>query len=90
MECLARFGERLRDVPADRIRVVGTNTLRVARNAETFLRAAEENFGHPIEVVSGREEARLIYLGVAHGRAARSGKRLVVENLLVECRDRLP
>lgn len=79
LACTELFGQRIRDLPRGDVRVVGTNTLRVARNAETFLRAAEENFGHPIEVISGREEARLIYLGVAHGRAARSGKRLVVD-----------
>ena len=77
--CTERFGQRIRALPRGDVRIVGTNTLRVARNAESFLRAAEENFGHPIEVVSGREEARLIYLGVAHGRAARTGKRLVAD-----------
>ncbi len=77
--CTERFGQRIRALPRGDVRIVGTNTLRVARNAESFLRAAEENFGHPIEVISGREEARLIYLGVAHGRAARTGKRLVAD-----------
>ncbi len=79
LECTERFGQRIRDLPKGDVRVVGTNTLRVARNADNFLLAAAENFGHPIEVISGREEARLIYLGVAHGRAARTGKRLVVD-----------
>jgi exopolyphosphatase/guanosine-5'-triphosphate,3'-diphosphate pyrophosphatase len=79
LECTERFGQRVRALPRGDVRVVGTNTLRVAKNAEDFLRAAEENFGHPIEVISGREEARLIYLGVAHGRAARTGKRLVAD-----------
>ena len=77
--CTERFGQRIRALSRGDVRVVGTNTLRVAKNAEQFLRAAEENFGHPIEVISGREEARLIYLGVAHGRAARTGKRLVAD-----------
>jgi exopolyphosphatase/guanosine-5'-triphosphate,3'-diphosphate pyrophosphatase len=78
-DCLEKFGQRIRALPKGDVRVVGTNTLRVAKNAEKFLREAEENLGHPIEVISGREEARLIYLGVAHGRAARTGKRLVVD-----------
>ena len=77
--CTERFGQRIRALPKGDVRVVGTNTLRVARNAQKFLLEAEANFGHPIEVISGREEARLIYLGVAHGRAARTGKRLVVD-----------
>lgn len=79
LDCIERFGQRIRALPRGDVRVVGTNTLRVARNADRFLREAEERFGHPIEVISGREEARLIYLGVAHGRAARTGKRLVAD-----------
>jgi exopolyphosphatase/guanosine-5'-triphosphate,3'-diphosphate pyrophosphatase len=79
LACLEQFGQRIRSLPKGDVRVAGTNTLRVARNAEKFLRVAEERLGHPIEVISGREEARLIYLGVAHGRAARTGKRLVVD-----------
>ena len=77
--CTEQFGQRVRALARGDVRVVGTNTLRVARNAGMFLRPAEKNIGHPIEVISGREEARLIYLGVAHGRAARTGKRLVVD-----------
>ena len=79
LACLEQFGQRIRALPRGDVRVAGTNTLRVARNAEKFVRVAEEKLGHPIEVISGREEARLIYLGVAHGRAARTGKRLVVD-----------
>ena len=79
LECTERFGQRIRALPRGDVRIVGTNTLRVAKNADKFVRAAEENFGHPIEIISGREEARLIYLGVAHGRAARTGKRLVAD-----------
>ncbi|MGB5517436.1 MAG: exopolyphosphatase [Gammaproteobacteria bacterium] len=79
LACLEQFGQRIRALPKGDVRVAGTNTLRVAKNAEKFLREAEATLGHPIEVISGREEARLIYLGVAHGRAARSGKRLVVD-----------
>jgi exopolyphosphatase / guanosine-5'-triphosphate,3'-diphosphate pyrophosphatase len=51
---------------AHQVRVVGTSALRRARNADAFLAAAEEALGHPVEVISGIEEARLIYLGVSH------------------------
>ena len=66
LACLERFGQRLRDIPPDAIRAVGTNTLRQATNAREFLVRARNVLGAPIEVVSGLEEARLIYLGVAH------------------------
>mgnify|MGYP001232284331 CR=1 FL=1 len=77
--CLKRFGERLRDFDKRAVRAVGTNTLRVAKNASTFLRRAQAALGFPIEVVSGREEARLIYLGVSHELPASREKRLVVD-----------
>ena len=64
--CLGRFGERLREMHARQVRVVGTNTLRRAGRARSFLSAAEAALGHPVEVISGIEEARLIYLGVSH------------------------
>ncbi len=76
---LERFGQRLRDVPSSNVRAVGTNTLRRAHNSDAFLVEAEEALGHPIEVISGREEARLIYLGVAHSTAQDAGRRLVVD-----------
>ena len=76
---LRRFGQRLRDMQADKVRVVGTNTLRRARNAATFLVAAEEALGHPVEVISGIEEARLIYLGVSHHIEGSSGRSLVLD-----------
>ncbi|MDX1345170.1 MAG: exopolyphosphatase [Sedimenticolaceae bacterium] len=79
LECLGRFAERISGFPRGSVRVVGTNTLRIAKNAEKFVRKAEEVLGHPIEIIAGREEARLIYLGVAHGRQAREGNRLVVD-----------
>ena len=66
LETLSRFRERLRGLPRDAVRAVGTNALRVAKNAAAFLREAREALGFPIEVIAGREEARLIYLGVAH------------------------
>ncbi len=79
LECLMRFGERLRDLPAESVRAVGTNSLRVAKNAAEFLPEAERALGFPIEIVAGREEARLIYLGVANGLPAGTQTRLVVD-----------
>jgi len=79
LEALAKFGERLRGFPRPAVRAVGTNTLRVAKNAPQFLREARAALGFPIEVISGREEARLIYLGVAHSLPASAQKRLVVD-----------
>ncbi len=79
LDCLARFGQRLRHIPGSRVRVVGTNTLRQARNGQDFVAKAEAVLGHPVEVVSGMEEARLIYLGVAHNTANVGGQRLVVD-----------
>ena len=66
LACLSRIGERLGSIPSVRVRAVGTNTLRRARNADQFRFRAQAALGHPIEIVSGQEEARLIYLGVAH------------------------
>lgn len=79
LACLDRFGQRLRSMPRGSVRAVGTNTLRQARNANAFLSRAQSVLGHPIEVIAGREEARLIYLGVAHGLEARDEHRLVVD-----------
>src|SRR5918994_1519150 len=79
LEALARFRERLRGLPRDAVRAVGTNALRVARNAPQFLREARETLGFPIEVIAGREEARLIYLGVAHSLPPAENRRLVVD-----------
>lgn len=79
LETLRRFGQRLRAVPRGAVRAVGTNALRQARNAAPFLRRARKALGHPIEVVPGREEARLIYLGVSHALPDEGGRRLVVD-----------
>jgi len=79
LACLARFGERLRGLDRHAVRAIGTNTLRVAKNAKQFLRKARSALGFPIEVVAGREEARLIYLGVSHSLPASREKRLVVD-----------
>jgi exopolyphosphatase/guanosine-5'-triphosphate,3'-diphosphate pyrophosphatase len=78
-ECLERFGQRLRDLPKSRVRAVGTNTLRKARNSAEFMRQAEKALGHPIEIVSGLEEARLIYGGVAKGLGPERPRRLVID-----------
>ena len=64
-EALARFRERLGAIPADRVRAVATSTYRVARNGEDLLRRSEHALGLPIDIISGPEEARLIYLGCA-------------------------
>lgn len=65
LACLARFAERLRGVRVAGVRAVATQTLREARNRDAFLARAQSVLGHPIEVISGREEARLIFAGVA-------------------------
>ena len=79
LDCLKRFGERLRGFDPHGVRAVGTNTLRVAKNAAGFLKLAEAALGFPIEVVAGREEARLIYVGVSHSLPVSKEKRLVVD-----------
>ncbi|MFA6972024.1 MAG: exopolyphosphatase [Gallionella sp.] len=79
LAALARFGERLRDLPSDAVRVVGTNSLRVAENAAQFIAKAEQVLGFPIEVIAGREEARLIYMGVAHGLPQSDDQLLVID-----------
>lgn len=79
LQCLAKFGERLRGLPAENVRIVGTNTLRVSRNAAEFMAKAEALLGFPIEIIAGREEARLIYLGAAHSLPHSNAPRLVVD-----------
>lgn len=79
LACLERFGQRLRGFPPGSVRAVGTNTLRQLAPDSDFLPRAEAALGHPIEVIAGREEARLIYLGVAHDLAAGTERRLVVD-----------
>jgi len=79
LKALRRFSERLAGMPPEAVRVVGTNALRVAKNSGTFLARAEEVLGFPIEVIPGREEARLIYLGVAHSMPMSNQNRLVVD-----------
>ncbi len=79
LACLRRFGQRLREVHAHNVRVVGTNTLRKADHAEGFLAAAESALEHPVEIISGIEEARLIYSGVSHSAQSPGGQRLVAD-----------
>ncbi len=79
LACLERFGQRLRDMKAESVRVVGTNTLRRAKRRGAFLDRARAALGHPIEIISGIEEARLIYLGVSHTMPSEPGRRLVVD-----------
>jgi exopolyphosphatase / guanosine-5'-triphosphate,3'-diphosphate pyrophosphatase len=79
LQCLSRFGERLRDIRASSVRAAGTSTLRRARDSQTFRKQAEKALGHPIEVISGIEEARLIYSGVTHSLPPRDGLRLVMD-----------
>ncbi|UYZ84519.1 exopolyphosphatase [Entomomonas sp. E2T0] len=77
--CLKRFAQFVNDMPLGSVRVVGTNALREARNRKVFIKHAEEILKHPVEIISGREEARLIYLGVSHTLRSSKDKRLVVD-----------
>lgn len=78
IDCLARFGQRLRGIRPERVRVIGTNTLRQASAAEGFVQAIENTLGFPLEIVAGREEARLVYLGVSHSLAVDANERRLV------------
>lgn len=79
LDALARLGQRIRTIPPHRVRAIATNTVRQLRKPQSFLVPGETALGHAIEVVSGREEARLIYLGVAHGYPPSGRNRLVVD-----------
>ena len=79
LECLGRFGERIRDMHANKVRVVGTSTLRRIDRYSGFVEKAEEVLGHPVEIVSGIEEARLIYQGVYHSSPGVDGTQVVVD-----------
>ena len=78
-DCLARFGERLAGFEAHQVRAVATQTLREARNRDVFLERANTILGFPIDVISGREEARLIYQGVAKMLPQSDERRLVAD-----------
>jgi len=79
LDALRRFGERLGGLDRGAVRAVATNTLRIAKNAFDFLPQAEEALGFPIEVIAGREEARLIYIGASHSLPSAAHKRLVID-----------
>lgn len=79
LACLRRFGQRLAGLPHDHVRAVGTNTLRRARGAEAFIERAGRALGHPIEIIYGAEEARLIYGGVVQDLGIEQPRRLVVD-----------
>jgi exopolyphosphatase/guanosine-5'-triphosphate,3'-diphosphate pyrophosphatase len=79
LACLGRFSERLKSLHADRVRAVGTNTLRRTRDRQNFLTRASDALGHSIDVISGVEEARLVYLGAASSLPTEAGHRLVVD-----------
>lgn len=79
LTCLSRFGQRLRGIPAKNIRAVGTQTFRRLKYADEFLQAAETALECPIGIIAGREEARLVYLGVSQWIAGRQQKQLVMD-----------
>ena len=78
-ECLARFRERIHGLPARQVRAVATQTLREARNRDIFLNRAQQVLGYPIEIISGTEEARLIYIGVSQFLPNDGERRLVLD-----------
>ncbi|MEQ8517080.1 MAG: Ppx/GppA family phosphatase, partial [Chromatocurvus sp.] len=79
LDCLSRFSQVLQTVETERMRVVGTNALRRARNRKDFTEPASRILGCPVDVIYGREEARLVYLGVAHTLADDTAARLVID-----------
>jgi exopolyphosphatase/guanosine-5'-triphosphate,3'-diphosphate pyrophosphatase len=79
LQALSKIAERIRPLPKNYVRVVGTNTLRAAKNRDVFLAKAEKILGVPINIISGLEEARLIYLGVGKDFTPEDKTRLVVD-----------
>jgi exopolyphosphatase/guanosine-5'-triphosphate,3'-diphosphate pyrophosphatase len=79
LDCLARFGQRLRGIPPNNLRAVGTQTFRRLKNADKFLLEVENALGCPVDIISGREEARLVYLGVSQWIAGQHGRQLVID-----------
>ncbi len=79
LACLERFGQRISHFPKGSVRIVGTNTLRTAVNSKDFLLKAEQALNHPIDIISGIEEARLIYLGVSYSLSSNAKLRLVMD-----------
>ncbi|AXU94044.1 exopolyphosphatase [Erwinia persicina] len=78
LSCLALFAERLQGFSPANVTIVGTHTLRQAINAEDFLQRAADVIPYPIEVISGHEEARLIFMGVEHTQPEK-GRKLVID-----------
>ena len=79
LACLARFGQRLRGIPANNLRAVGTQTFRRLKNAQAFLKEVEVALGCPVDIIAGREEARLVYLGVSQWVAGTQQRQLVMD-----------
>lgn len=79
LECLHRFSERLRDIPRSQIRAVGTKTLRTTSRSKSFIKQAEQTLGVPIQIISGYEEARLVYSGLSHSVSNDDKRRLVID-----------
>jgi exopolyphosphatase / guanosine-5'-triphosphate,3'-diphosphate pyrophosphatase len=79
LESLTRFKALLAGYPLTAVKVVATNTLRIAKNVAVFLPAAEQAIGYPIEIISGEEEGRLIYMGVANKVGMPGERRLVLD-----------
>ena len=78
-QALARFGKKLRGFESCRVRAVATSAVREAENAQLFLASAERHLGFRIDVISGQEEAKLVYAGVAHTLPGAESQRLVVD-----------
>ncbi|MEE9326799.1 MAG: Ppx/GppA phosphatase family protein [Cocleimonas sp.] len=79
LDCLQRFGDRIRHLEPQAVRAAGTNTLRSMKTSAAFLKKANKALGHRIEIIPGREEARLVYLGVSHTLSDDKGKHLVID-----------
>lgn len=79
LACLTRFGERIKHFSSRNVRIAGTNTLRSMKDAEAFLIQANKALGHRIEIISGHEEARIVYLGVSHTLSNDHGDQLVID-----------
>ena len=79
LESLRQFGQRIREIPRTNVKAVGTNTLRLAHNGNDFIRRARVALGHNIHIISGQEEARLVFIGVAHSVYNHEGASLVLD-----------
>ena len=79
LDCLRRFGDRIKHFPPENVRIAGTNTLRSMKDSQAFFDQANAALGHEIEIISGHEEARIVYLGVSHTLSNDFGKQLVID-----------